>query len=457
MRKKGQALSAGQKWKDVCYSFGNFSGGIVSYAMGSWYMYFYVDKLGLPTRYYSYAMIVYGIWNAINDPMMGIISDKTKSRWGRRKPYMMFGAVPLGLSLVMLFAPPQAVLSQEMSLLIYFVAALCLFDTFFTMTMLTWSAVLPEMYLDERNRGRVNVYSQILGVLGAMLATLGVQPIINSFGYGVMAVIFAVIGIATMLMSAWGVRENKVHMEKKSLTVVESFKATFSSKSFVICVISILLVEIGKVFCTATMPFYSDYVMENDLGVTIIMGVMFVSSMAFAPLVSYICNRVGAKTTYIITTAVFALACVGYMFAPNIIFAAFISAIVGFGVSGIMIMPNMLYAEIIDEDQVNTGVRREGAFYGINALIMRLSVIVHGALSAFVLERSGYLSTLEVQPESAVFGIRLLMGGLPVVFIILAVVVLIFYPIDKERLAEVQQKVREMNAEYLDGGDKAES
>lgn len=439
-------LTKGQKWKDVSYSFGNFSGGIFSYVMGSWYMYFYVDQLGLSTKLYSIAMVVYGLWNAINDPLMGIISDKTKSRWGRRKPYMMFGAIPLGLSLILLFVPPASVVSADTALFIYFVIALCLFDTFFTMTMLTWSAVLPEMYLDEKNRARVNVYSQILGVLGAMLATLGVQPMINAFGYPVMSVIFAVIGIVTMLMSAWGVRENAAPEAKKSLGFIKSITVTFSNKSFLICVISVLFVEIGKVFCTSTMAFYSAYVMQNDLGVTIIMGAMFISSMLFAPLVSWICGRVGAKNTYIITTAVFAVACLGYMFTPNIYLAAAISCIVGFGVSGIMIMPNMLYAEIIDEDQVKTGVRREGAFYGMNALVMRLSVIIQGALSAYVLERSGYSSDLAVQSEDAVWGIRILMGGLPMIFIVLALVVLIFYPIDKERLAEVQQKVREMNA-----------
>lgn len=445
MNQQGEPLKKSNKFKDVCYSFGNFSGGIVSYAMGAWYMYFYVDKLGLSTLHYSYAMIIYGIWNAVNDPMMGILSDKTVSRWGRRKPYMMFGAVPLGLSLILLFSPPQNFVSSETALFIYFVIAICLFDTFFTMTMLTWSAVLPEMYIDEANRARVNVYSQILGVLGAMVATLGVQPIINLWGYRAMSVIFAVIGIATMLMSAWGVRENKQLAGTKSLSVAESFRATFASKAFVVCVISVLLVETGKVFCTATIAFYSSYVMQNNLGVTIIMGVMFVSSMIFAPVVSLLCRRVGTKYTYIITTAVFALACMGYLFAPNVYAAAAISAAVGFGVSGIMIMPNMLYAEIIDEDQIKTGVRREGAFYGMNALVMRLSVIVHGFVSAFVLNSSGYDNMLDTQPESALWGIRLLMGGLPMIFVALAIVVLFFYPLDKQRLAEVQKKVREMN------------
>lgn len=436
-----------QKFRDICYSFGNFSGGIVNYAMSAWFMYFYVDKMELDTKYYGIAMVIYGIWNAINDPMMGIISDKTRSRWGRRKPYMMFGAVPLGLSLVLLFSPPMELLQTQVGLLVFFVVSLCIYDTFFTMTMLTWSAALPEMYLDEKNRARVNVYSQILGVLGAMIATVAVQPIINAFNFQVMAIIFGAIGIVTMLMSAYGVRERAVNSQAGSLTVVQSFKATFTNKAFLICVTSVLMVEVGKVICTATMAFYSDYVMKNELGVTIIMGVMFASSMVFAPLISFLCNRVGAKKTYIISTVIFALGCAGYMLAPGIVAAAIVSVVAGIGVSGVMIMPNMLYAEIIDDDQVRTGVRREGAFYGMNALVMRLSIVLQGAITALVFDGTGYVANAAEQTASAVWGIRVLMGLVPLVFSGIAIIILLFYPIDKVRLAEVQARVRELNGD----------
>jgi len=421
-----------QKKKDIFYAFGNFSGGIVSYAMGSWYMFFYVDTLGLATKYYSIAMVIYGIWNAINDPLMGIISDKTKSRWGRRRPYMLFGAVPLGLALMLMFSPPQSVLATQEGLFLFFVLTLCIFDTFFTMTMLAWSAVLPEMYSDETNRARVNVYAQILGVLGAMLATVGVQPLVNAFGFSIMSVIFGVIGIITMLMSGWGAREEKQNMEAGALSAVESFKATFTNKAFLICVTSVLLVEIGKVICTSTIAFYSEYVMHNDLGVTIIMGALFISSMIFAPLVSWMCKRWGVKNTYIITTAIFATAGLGFLIAPNIIVAAVVAAVAGIGVGGIMIMPNMLYAEIIDDDQKRTGVRREGAFFGMNALVMRLSVVVQGFMSALVLDGFGYDSSAATQTAEAVKGIRVLMGLIPLVFVILAVIVLLFYPLNRK-------------------------
>ena len=424
-----------QKRNDIFYALGNFSGGLVSYVMGSWYMYFYVDHLGLATRYYSIAMVIYGIWNAINDPIMGIISDKTKSRWGRRKPYMLFGAVPLGLALVLMFSPPDAILATQEGLFFFFVLTLCIFDTFFTMTMLAWSAVLPEMYADEDNRARVSVYSQILGVLGAMIATVAVQPMVNLFGYSIMAWIFGIIGIITMILSGIGAREEHENMEAGALGVVESFKATFSNKAFLICVTSVLLVEIGKVICTSTIAFYSTYVMHNDLGVTIIMGALFISSMIFAPLVSKICNRWGAKKTYIITTAIFATAGLGFLVAPNIIVAAVVAAIAGIGVSGIMIMPNLLYAEIIDDDQRRTGVRREGAFFGMNALVMRLSVVVQGFASALVLDKCGYVAQAAEQTPEAVRGIRILMGLIPLFFVVLAVVVLFFYPLDSRKQA----------------------
>jgi len=437
-------------WKDICYSFGNFSGGIVSYAMMTWFAFFYVDRLGLEARYFAIAMVIYGIWNAVNDPMIGIISDKTVSRWGRRKPYMMFGAVPLGLSLVLLFSPPAAAAGSPVMLFIFFVAGLCIYDTFFTMTMLCWHAVLPDMYLDEGDRARVNVYSQILGVLGAMLATLFAEMLIGAFGYTAMAAVFGIIGILTMLLSVSGVREREVSIKGGSLSFAKSFTATFSNKAFVICVISVLFVQVGMTICTSTIAFYSKYAIEFEMGVTVIMGTLFVSSMVFAPLIGALCKKLGSKKTYILTTGVFALGALGFFLAPSIVLAVVVAVIAGMGVSGVMIMPIMLYAEVIDDDHVRTGVRREGAFFGMNALVMRLSIVIQGLVTAFIWERTGYVEGAATQIPSAVQGIRYLMGLVPLAAAILAVVVLLFYPIDKQRLAEVQAKVRLMNREAED-------
>lgn len=443
-------------FKDICYSLGNFSGGILGQAMGLMYTFFYVDKLGLSASYYGIAMVIYAVWNSINDPLMGIISDKTKSRMGRRKPYMLFGALPFGLSLVVLFAPFESVLSNQVSMFIYFTFALCLFDTFFTMTMLAWSAALPEMYMDERNRARVGAISQVLGVLGGIVVTLTIDPIINNYGFKTMAWIFAVIGAATMLVSAYGVRERGDTTQKESLSLWQSFKVTFTNKAFIICVLSVLFIEVGKAICLANISFYSKYVMQSDSGIMLIMGTIYVTSMLSAFFIAKLCGKTGVKKAYIIATIVFALAALGFFLAPSMPMAIAAGAVAGFGLAGSMILPNMLYAEIIDDDQVRTGVRRDGTYFGMNALVMRLSIAIQGVATSWIFNSTGYLSEPEMaalgvsQPESAVFGIRALMGLVPLFFAILAVIVLFFYPIDKERLAYVRQKMIEMNPQTQD-------
>lgn len=433
------------KLKDFAYSLANFSGGIVSYAVGSFYMFFYVDQLGLSASYYALAMLFYGIWNAINDPLAGYFSDRTKSRWGRRKPYIMFGAIPLAISFMLVFMPPQFALDNQTTLFLYFLFAMCLYDTFFTIVMLNWSAALPEMYNDEKNRSRVGGISQILGVIGAVGATLLVQPIVNAFGYATMSIIFAIVSAITMLISVYGVREKKENMEEEPLGLIESFKQTFSSKAFIICVTSVLLLETGKILITSSMPFYTGYVLGNDLGVTIIMGAMFISSMIFTPLIVKLAGKIGPKKTYQLSIALYCLGTLGFFVAPNILVVAIISLFLGFAVSGSMIMPNVLYGQIIDEDQIRTGKRREGTYYGINALIMRISIVIQGFVSAFILDSTGYIANATSQTSEALLGFRFLMGLAPCVCFILAFITIKFYPFFGEKLRELREKSAKLN------------
>lgn len=429
-----------QGLKDWAYGLANFSGGIVSYAIGSFYMFFYVDQLGLGAQYYAIAMFIYGVWNAINDPIAGYFSDRTKTRWGRRKPYIMFGAIPLMISFALVFMPPEFVLNNQVSLFIYFLISMCVYDTFFTIVMLNWSAVLPEMYLKESDRSRVGGIAQVLGVIGAVGATVLVQPIVLAYGYGVMSIIFAIIGGITMLLSCYGIRENEANMDIEPLGFKETLVETFKNRSFRICVSSVLIIETAKILIVSSMAFYTSYVLVNDLGVTILMGAMFLSSIIFTPIIIKFCKMFGAKSVLMSAIFVYAVGSLGLFLAPNIVVAAIVALFLGYGVSGTMIVENVLYAQIIDEDQLITGKRREGAYFGINALVMRLSVVFQGFFSAFVLSASGYISGVAIQSASAVFGIRVLMGLAPFVLCVLGALVLRRYPLYGKALEELKTK-----------------
>src|SRR3989339_979284 len=132
--------------RKLAYSSGAVATALSYQAFTTYVIFFYVDGLKFPPYLAAIAILIYGIWNAINDPLMGYISDHTHSRWGRRVPYIAFGAIPFGLAYFLIWVPPFDSINQLGLLFTYFVLALCLFDGIYTMTVLNWAALFPEMF-----------------------------------------------------------------------------------------------------------------------------------------------------------------------------------------------------------------------------------------------------------------------------------------------------------------------
>ena len=170
-----------------------------------------------------------------------------------------------------------------------------------------------------------------------------------------------------------------------------------------------------------------------------------ISSMIFTPLIVKLAGKIGPKKTYQLSIILYCLGTLGFFVAPNILVVAIISLFLGFAVSGSMIMPNVLYGQIIDEDQIRTGKRREGSYYGINALIMRISIVIQGFVSAFILDSTGYIANATSQTSEALLGFRFLMGLAPCVCFILAFIIIKFYPFFGEKLQELREKSAKLN------------
>lgn len=131
------------------WSIGGF-GSTVPYVIFSGFLtYFYIDIMKLPLLYYTIGMIVFSVWNAINDPLFGYYSDRTRSKWGRRVPWILFFTIPLGLVSWLIWIPP---FSEATLLFIYFLLIIILFDTFYTIVVLNWTALFPEMFQSIKER-----------------------------------------------------------------------------------------------------------------------------------------------------------------------------------------------------------------------------------------------------------------------------------------------------------------
>lgn len=430
--------------RNLAFSCGSFSSGIITIIFSSWLMFFYVDTLKFDASAIGIALTISAVWNAICNPLAGYISDRTRSKWGRRKPYVLFCTLPLFCIFVLLWMPPLTLITGSLARLVYFTAIVCIYDAFFTIVLLNWVSIIPEMYLEDADRSALLGLTTVLGILGALLASVAVQPVIEAYGWTTMAVIYGIIGCVMMYISLFGMKENAINQTQKPLGFIKYFAYTFSNKIFILVVFSMLFVECAKGITTAMLPFFTKYAYQLNNGVSIMEGTLFVAAILFTPLTLHISKKLGVKSTYIICILVFGGAVSILYFVFSLITLLITCVAIGFGVSGIMIFPDVFYSQIIDEDQLKTKVRREGAYFGSNALIIRFSTAIQSLIMGFVLKSSGYNSNLTVQSSGSITGIRILTSFVPLIFIILGLALIAFYPLHGKRLEEISRRVKEI-------------
>ena len=238
-------------------------------AFSTYIVFFYVDIVKLPAYLAATGMLIYAVWNAINDPLAGYISDHTHSRWGRRIPYIALGAIPFGLIYFLLWIPPFTEYSQIFMLFIYFVVFICLFDTFYTITILNWSCLYPEMFPGLKERSQVNAFRQTFTMFGLLLG-VALPPIIyGSLGWGVLGAVFGVLIAVSLLIVLFGSREHVQYCQEKQLSFWLSFKYTFQNSSFLTFVFANFFVQFSFLMVLATVPFFTKYVYTHGQEVSV--------------------------------------------------------------------------------------------------------------------------------------------------------------------------------------------
>lgn len=440
--------SAGRKEK-VAYSLGSFASAVSYQSFTAFMLYFYVDVLKLPVLLASIGMGIYGLWNALNDPLAGHISDRTRTRWGRRIPYVALGSLPLAIAYAFVWTPPlEDGAANPLGLFIYFVLIINVFDTLYTFVILNWTALFPEMYPGLSERAEVSSYRQQLGVIG-LIAGVAAPPIIyGSLGWGWLGLLIGAMTLATLYVSVLGSRERKEYSLEKPLPFKDSFKATFSNKSFLLYVIPYLFVQFTFVILTAVAPFYTKYVLGFDETQTaLFLLTAFLAALPSVLLWRVVTVRKGTKRAFAYCMGAFSLTLIAPLVAFDFPTGVIAALLIGLGLGGPLVIPDILLAEVIDEDELDTGRRREGTYFGMNAFFIRLAIVLEALAVGTVLDYSGYVPGLIPQPETAILGMRLLMSIIPILALIIAFMAFSRYPLFGEKLARVRMKVEEIHKE----------
>lgn len=429
--------------KYISYSMGNFANTIAYQVFGNRIQFYYVDILGLNAATAGVLWTIYGLWNAINDPLMGQVSDRTRSRFGRRVPYVAFGAIPLGLSFFFLWTPPG---HSPWMLAAYFLMILFIFDTLYSLTIIAYNALFPEVAPTVHDRVDLSATREILATVALLLSYILAPIIAEEVGYVIMgAIMGGLIGLG-YLIAMIGVKENPIDESKEeNLGLLHSLKIVLSSIPFRWFLGANIAKEYIWLVLGAMLPFWRKYalgiqspvdVFGAELGPgdaeAVLLGLAIVLAIPCLLIWRPIVLKLGYRRTWILAALTFVpgLAIMGL--ASDFYSGLAGTLLVAPGLAGSMIMPFPVISEVIDDDAKKHGFRREGLFFGMNGGITKLAFSAQGVLFASVMSAAGYVAGQTVQSPGAVAGIRFMISGTAILASLIIALCMWKYPLGRD-------------------------
>lgn len=451
----------------ILYSSGSLATAVSYQAFATYIQFLYIDTFGLRAAWVGLVWSIYGLWNAVNDPLAGYLSDRTHTRWGRRIPWIAGLFIPLSVTFYFLWVPPGGLLEMPgMPLLLYFLFMVLLFDLLWTLVVMNWTALFPEMVPDEKTRAGVSAYRQVFSLIGLLIG-VALPPIIAGEGWGNASSVALLIAIVTAVffgLSLLGSREKKEFQEDEPLGFMDSIRATMTNRNFLFFLATNLMIQFVFLAMTSTVPFYAKYALMIQADTTIagitldpglqnslLLGVAFIVALPSMALWTAVARRQGSWRTLRLCCLTAAATLLLFFFPSSFITGLTVTAVFGVSFAGLLMLTDLLIADMVDADELQTGARREGLYFGMNGFIIRFAFTIQGLITAAVLTWSGYVAPTETviypaQPAAAVMGMRLMLAGFPALALVAAYFLLRGYELHGERLEEVQAQVRELHA-----------
>lgn len=415
-------------------------------------MFFYTEYVLVAPALVGLVIGLAQAWDAVTDPLLGYLSDHTPWKWGRRRPYILLGAIPAAFFFFLVFSPPASFSGS--SIAVFFTASFLLFFTFRTVWETPYFALAPELTLDYDERTRLSAYQQVFATLGDILGTMApvVAPIAlagifvrERSDYSLLGLFVAALAVASALFTYVGTRENPTLSKTSRLSFTKSLLTTLRNRPYVLLVLTSTCTAIANYTNIAVIRYLIKYWFRMEQWEWLFFTAFFVGVFASIPLWVRVVNRTGKKAAYIVTMLVYAALLWLILVLRQTDYVIFGVAMVVAGAFNIALwlISGSIVPDIIEWDQLQVGERREGAYYGIWTLIRKAAIGGALLLVGPLLQWFGYLPNVE-QTERALLGIRLLFGPIPSVFLILGILIFLKFPITKKVHEEIVRKITEM-------------
>lgn len=435
----------------IFYALGNWGNTTTTTIFGFFFAFFLTDVARLKPIYVAAILLIGGVWDAVNDPLIGVWIDRVRSRWGRRRPFFLFGAIPYAFFFIILWWVPDW--SDQTALAGYYAIAYLLYDTAFTVVSVPYSALTPELTEDYDERTSLNGYSQAVSILGGLIAAIFVPVLKDSFsdqkiGFFAAGLIFGIFAFLPYLLLFFTINEKFSNARKISYDAFKAIRITFRNQAFRYAA-GIYLTAWAAVNLVGTeLLYYLKYLMGMEKDFELILGLLMGCGLLCVPLVVWLSRKRGKQSAYIISMAWWIVILLALAVLPAswgwIIYLLAASA--GLGVAAAHVIPAAMIPDVIEQDELETSLRREGTFYGILVFFQKVGTAVMLALAQFIFSQTGYIAN-GVQNDATIMAIRIVVGVIPAILLGISLWLAWKFPIDRKKHHALQNAVAKKRME----------
>lgn len=444
-----------KKREKIAYGLGDLGNNVAYGAMGFYLVFFLTDVAGLSALWAGYIFMIVRMWNAVFDLIIGVISDKTKTRFGRRRPYLLLGAIPLSVSFALLW---QLFFKEVNTMIIYYTIAGLLFSTMYSFVAIPYNSLLPEMSQDYDERTSISGYKMAFSFIGSLLSAVGVTLIVDTIypgkrmyqvSYPIMGFILGAVITVTILLAYLGTKERvELNTKEKQESFGKNLLSLFELKEYRLVLGVFIGNMVGFDIIMALYLYFMKYALRISSDISFIfMGIPLVCAVLVTPFWVGMSNKIGKQKTYIISAIYFLIPLIFCIFLPagNLWLVAIIVIMIGAGISASQVLTFSILPDIVEVDELKNGVRREGIIYGVTMFVYKIASAVLVAVVTASLGLFGYIESsgeqIINQPSSAVLGIRLLIGCVPALFFLISAWFVQRLPLGKESFDQMKESV----------------
>jgi glucuronide carrier protein len=408
---------------------------------------YYTDVVGLSAAAVGTMFLVVRFWDAVVDLFAGRLVDKTSTRWGKFRPFILFGGIPLLLLSVATFTVPSG-LHGHVGALVYAYITYALLGLIYSLVNIPYGSLAAAMTQVPTERAKLatwRVYGSNLTIL--MLAFV-VAPQIKSSGnlqrsLTITTGVFVVVGAVLYLLTFITARE-QVRRDVPSVSLRQSFATLKTNRPLIMLCVSSLMFLTGMIAVSTVSAFYARDVLGNATYFIWITLVQTVGTFAVAAFIPQIVRTLGKKTGYLALGVVSILAGAGIALAPASVpaIALFFFFLLGIGVGGVNTLMWALEADTVEYGEWKTGVRTEGTTYALFSFTRKMGQALGGAAAAYTIGLGGYIAGKGVvQTDSAKMAIKAAAGFVPAAFIVVALAIIFFYPLTEKVFRDIVAEV----------------